>query len=200
MEKNPIELSVGEIVSNGLSIGMKNFVNLVIAAILWGVTAWIPYLNLGTTIGALDIIARIGRGDKFSPTDIFDAKYRARIGEFFLFLAFYFAGLLASYPFFASPIVQTAWSMGPFLFVDKDADPLEALKKSNRLTYGHKLTIFLSMIAVMAVVLLIAMIGAVANSTIIMILAFLVSILTVPVYAGAVSYIYNKLTGDAVAA
>ena len=200
MEKNPIELSVGEIVSNGLSIGMKNFVNLVFAAILWGVTIWIPYLNLGTTIGLIDIIARIGRGDSISPTEIFEAKYRARIGEFFLFLAFYFAGIIAAYPFLATPIVQTAWSMAPFLFVDKDADPLEALKKSNQLTYGHKLTIFLSMIAIMGAVLIIAIIGSAINSVIITLLAFFVSLLTVPVYAGAISYVYNKLTGEAVAA
>ena len=148
MEKNQVSLSIGDIVSNGVSIGMKNFVNLLLASILWVVTIWIPYLNLGTTIAMIDIVARLARGEEISPTGIFDAKYRARIGEFFLFLAFYVAGLVSSYIFLATPIVQTAWSLAPFLFVDKDRDPLESLKESNKLTYGHKMTIFLAMIVI----------------------------------------------------
>ena len=200
MEKNQVSLSIGDIVSNGVSIGMKNFVNLLLASILWVVTIWIPYLNLGTTIAMIDIVARLARGEEISPTGIFDAKYRARIGEFFLFLAFYVAGLVSSYIFLATPIVQTAWSLAPFLFVDKDRDPLESLKESNKLTYGHKMTIFLAMIVIYVAYIVVYLIAAATGEMIIMLLALIVGLLTIPIYAGATSYVYNRLTGDGVAA
>ena len=83
MQSNSVSLSIGEIVSNAISLGLKNAPSLILMAILWVLTIWIPYLNIGTTIGVWDQLVRMGRGESISPTAIFNSEYRERIGEFF---------------------------------------------------------------------------------------------------------------------
>ena len=82
------QLTIGGIFSNALTIGLKNAVSLLGAVVLWALTVWIPYLNVGTTIGLVGIIAKMGRGEVVSPTEIFDSANRRRMGEFFLVVAF----------------------------------------------------------------------------------------------------------------
>ena len=49
------KITLSGVLSEGISIGIKNLASLLIASLLWLVTIWIPYLNVGTTI------AKIGR-------------------------------------------------------------------------------------------------------------------------------------------
>ncbi len=194
-------LSVGDIVSNGIAIGMKNFVNLLIAGILWAVTFWIPYLNLGTTIGLIDIVVKMSRGESIGATDIFDPKYRTRIGEFFLLIVFYIGGTLASYPFVgAGAVLQMAWMLGPYIFVDNDEDPIEALKTSNRLMYGNKLSVFMATLVVVAVPMVVVLIGSAMNSMIVMFIAFLLYLCVMPVMIGISAYVYKTLGGGGASA
>ena len=46
-------LTVGSIISKGFEIGIKNIGTVAGAGVLWILTFWIPYLNVGTTIGLL---------------------------------------------------------------------------------------------------------------------------------------------------
>ena len=69
-------LTVGSIISKGFEIGIKNIGTVAGAGILWILTFWIPYLNVGTTIGLLGIVVALSKGIPTSATEIFDPKYR----------------------------------------------------------------------------------------------------------------------------
>lgn len=195
---NATKLSVGDIVSNSLSIGMKNFVPLLITGILYIITIWIPYLNLGTTIGIWDLVAKLGRGEKINPTDIFDEKYRRRIGDFFLLLAFLAAGMIAGFIVpGAGTVIQIAWMLALPLFVDKETDPMESITMSNRLMHGNKLTVFLAMVILgvaMGVGALILMfIGSQIHEFLGLLLLLVVYAVVLPVYLGMIAYVYARL-------
>ena len=192
------KLSVGDVVSNGVSIGLKNFVPLLITGILYVVTIWIPYLNLGTTIGLWDLVAKLGRGESVNPTDIFDEKYRSRIGDFFLLLAFLAAGMIAGFVVpGAGTVIQMAWMLALPLFVDKGTDPLESITMSNKLMHGNKLTVFLAFIVLgvaMAIGAAILMfIGAQIHELLGVLFLMVIYALILPVYLGVVSYVYARL-------
>ena len=61
---------------------------LFLAFVLWFLTACIPYVNLGTTVGLLSAAVDFAKGRPVSPIEIFDARHRARIVPFFLTLGF----------------------------------------------------------------------------------------------------------------
>ena len=82
-------MTVSSILKGGIEIGLKNFISLVGALILYVLTIWIPYLNVGTTIAMVSIPAALSRGQMISPTEIFDAKYRKKHGEFLPSHVFY---------------------------------------------------------------------------------------------------------------
>lgn len=90
------DLTLEKIVSNGISNGLQNFLPLLGAFVLWLLTCWIPYLNFGTTIALASLPIAISNGEKITPMQIFDAKYRKNIGSFSLLLLFLFAGMYAS--------------------------------------------------------------------------------------------------------
>ena len=70
MEK---KLEVVAIIKNGIELGMKNLVPILVNALLWVLTIWIPYINIGTTIGlAIGIVSKVSRGETISMTEIFD--------------------------------------------------------------------------------------------------------------------------------
>jgi hypothetical protein len=195
-------VSVGDIVSNGINNGLKNFVPLLLTGILYVITVWIPYLNLGTTIGLFDIIAKIARGEKISPSDIFDPKYRQRIGDFFLLLAILGAGYLAGNLIpGAGIVIGMAWMLALPMFVDKGVNPMDALTESNRLTYGNKLNVFLGFFVLGIIIgvglLILSLIGGLIDATLGAILVFLAMLVALPIELGAFAYVYGALTKSA---
>ena len=144
-EPIPTGLTISEIIKNSFSLGLNNKGLIIGASILWALTAWVPYLNVGTTIGFLGIIVSISKGNSTSVTEIFNAKYRKKMGEFFLLLSFMIIGIASGYAFVIIPgiVISIAWSQSILLFIDKGYSPLESIKKSNDITYGEKWTIFI---------------------------------------------------------
>ena len=61
---------------------------LFLAFVLWFLTACVPYVNLGTTVGLVSAAVDVAKGRPVSPIEIFDARHRARIVPFFLTLGF----------------------------------------------------------------------------------------------------------------
>ena len=78
------KLDIKEVLTEGVGIGIKNIVSLVLATILYVVTVWIPYLNVGTTIAMMSIPVELSKGNIINPLFIFDAKFRKNMGEFFI--------------------------------------------------------------------------------------------------------------------
>ena len=137
-------LSIGGIFQNSIQLGINQAAPLFLTILLWILTIWIPYVNVGTTIGMIGAIIALGRGEQLNPTGIFDAKYRSNIGEFFLLVGFMLVGQTVGYLFLVIPgmVLQIAWILAPYLLVDKNMTPLDAIKRSNELTNGYKWTIF----------------------------------------------------------
>ena len=140
--ENKVQLST--IFSEGIANGMKNLPSLLGALILWILTIWIPYVNVGTTIAIFTLPILMSKGVIFSPLDIFNKKYYRFMGEFFLTCSLMFMGIMMGAFFFIVPaiVISIAWSLAIYLVLDKGLNAAEALRVSNKLTYGNKWTLF----------------------------------------------------------
>jgi uncharacterized membrane protein len=199
MEETAVrKLQVMDCIKSGLEIGMKNFGPILVNTLLWMVTIWIPYINIGTTIGMVaGILAKAGKGEPISMTEIFNPSYRKYMGEFFLTNGLVGLGVSVGLVLFIVPgyVIAIAWSLSLLLVLDKEKNPTEAISLSNKLTYGYKGTIFLSQLLVSVV----AIIGAAILGLIPVIgpfLAFIVCILLIFVFIGIQAYIYKVLSAE----
>lgn len=200
-------MNVGSIISNAVQKGLKNFLPLLVNFILWALTVWIPYLNVGTTIGLVAIAAKMSKDQPISFTEIFDPKYRKRMGEFFLVSAFVGLGVSIGFAFLIIPgiVIGIAWSLAVLLVVDKDMDPVAAMNKSNQLTYGKKGTIFLGFFLVGLIVMAaLGIVGGIlslfmgSSSMVVLaviygIIMMVLGVLAASVYMGAAAYVYGQL-------
>ncbi|MFO8055240.1 MAG: hypothetical protein R6U19_08795 [Bacteroidales bacterium] len=177
------KLSLSDVLSNGFKIGFKNIISLILAYILWVITIWIPYLNVGTTIAMMSLPLSLSKGKMISPTEIFDGKYRRYMGEFFMLQGLKSIVLLPALLFMIVPaiIISISWSLALLILIDKGTDPSSALKESNKLTYGHKVTMFLSYL-ILSIPLIIPFLN------------FIYLIIYIPVILGAQAYIYQQLS------
>ncbi len=193
-----VTLNLGDVLTNGFAIGLKNALSLIGASILWILTIWIPYLNVGTTIGLFTMPVAMSKGKIVSPTEIFDGKYRQYMGEFFLLLGLRSLMTIPGYLFMYIPgiVMSLTYSMGVYIVLDKHIEPSKALSMSNKMTYGNKMTIFLSKLCVFVpfFVLGFLMSAVPALSTIIGILLFLYMIVLMPIMLGLDAYIYAELS------
>jgi len=196
-------LTFGSILSNALDIGMRNAASVIGAVVLWVLTIWIPYLNVGTTIGLIGMIAKMGRGTAISPTEIFDPRYRKQMGEFFLVSIFLFMGVYIGTAFLIIPgiVIGLAWMLAPLLVLDKGVNPMEALQQSNDLMDGHKGAVFFAQLAVnlvcvVAMVIIMAIAGAI-DVGVLSLLAMLVSlaiyVIMMTANLGVTAYVYGVL-------
>ena len=138
------KLNIIATIKDGVAMALVNYFSLVVAAALYLVTIWIPYLNVGTTIAMASLPAEIAKGKLIDPLFIFDSKYRKNMGEFFILMALMSGAISVGFLFMGIPglVISVAWSFASVLFVDKDMSALDALRESNRLTYGNKWRIF----------------------------------------------------------
>ena len=139
------EFSVVSILTEGIPLGIKNFVTIFGAAILWLLTFWIPYLNVGTTIAVSTMPMAIADNESpEGPTYIFDSKYRKYMGEYFILIGLMYMAIWTASVFLIIPgiVISLAWSQALYLLFDKQLNPIEALKESNEKTCGHKWTLF----------------------------------------------------------
>ena len=68
------KISVVSVLSEGVGLGLKNAPSLLGAVILWLLTIWVPYINVGTTIAIQTIPIELSKGKVISPLFIFDGK------------------------------------------------------------------------------------------------------------------------------
>ncbi len=194
------QLSIGSIISNAIQLGIKNMASIVGAVVLWLLTLWIPYINVGTTIAILGLAVAISKGKVISPTEIFNPKYRRNMGEFFLLIGFMYIGIVAGTLFLFIPgiVIGTAWSLAPYLLIDKNLNPTEAISVSNRITYGKKWTIFLANLILSVIMIIAILILAGIFNMISDILAGLVILIAYIAYLSimlsATAYIYGQLS------
>lgn len=201
------KLPFKETLVEACSMGVKNALSLICVAILYVLTVWIPYLNVGTTIAINSIPAELAKGNIINPLFIFDAKYRKNMGEFFIIVGLM---LMAEIPAFFMGIIPAlvldiAWSLAILLFIDKGLTSLDALRKSNELTYGYKWRIFfLSLVLAVCIGLLQGIFSGICSAidlkTLGTILSGIISILTVPFALSLEAIIYRELTSESIEA
>ena len=102
------ELTIDGIVKNSVEKGIRNLVPLLVNVVLWILTFWIPYLNVGTTIALfVGITSKMANDQPISLTEIFNPVYRKRMGEFFLALSFVQMGIWIGIMFLIIPGIVT---------------------------------------------------------------------------------------------
>jgi uncharacterized membrane protein len=138
------KVQIGTVFCEGFANGMKNLPSLLGALVLWILTIWIPYVNVGTTIAVFTLPILMSKGIVFSPLDIFSKKYYRYMGEVFLAIGLMFMGIMAGVVFLIIPgiVISIAWSLAIYLILDKGVNAAEALRLSNKLTFGNKWTLF----------------------------------------------------------
>ncbi len=200
MEK--VDLDVMSTLSEGISVGAKNLASLIAAAVLYLLTIWIPYLNVGTTIAMCSIPGRIARGEIISPLFIFDSEYRKDFASFFLLVMFVAIAMYFGLIFLFVPgiVVAISTSLSVYILIDNDTNPIDAIKQSVKATYGNKLAIFciniLYAVAVFVVGIIIFLIGYNISETLLSILMVALIVSVAPFSYGIDSVIYKKLVLD----
>jgi hypothetical protein len=204
---NGKKLAVVPTIKDGIAIGTKNIGPILVNVLLWALTVWIPYLNVGTTIGLMvGIVAKASKGEPIDMTDIFDPKYRKYIGEFFISSGLICLGVITGMLFGIIPgvVICLAWSLTLLLVIDKGKNPTEAITISNNCTYGYKrymIGIFLLVGVGFGVVNMILMgIGSATGNPVFIgffsFLSVLVGLFAVFVFIGIQASIYKQLTAD----
>ena len=191
-------MNVSDVVRNDIAIGLKNALSLIGATILWLLTCWIPYLNVGTTIALVTMPVALSKGEVISPMEIFNAKYRESMGEFFLLISFQSLGIMIGYLFMGIPgiVMSLSWLLAPMLLVDKGMNPMQALNESNKRTNGHKWTIFFSLLVANLLYMVVYFLGMLLMSAAPIlgaIVVVLLSLAVIPVFYGIYAEIYKHL-------
>jgi len=195
------KITVGGVIQEGIGIGLKNLLSLLVAVLLWFLTFWIPYLNVGTTIALSTIPIELSKGKIVSPTFIFDAKYRKYMGEYFSLLGLMFLSILPAFFFMVIPayVIAIGWSLAIYIMLDKGVSPSEALIQSNKATYGYKWTIFfVNLVLIVAFYILFFIFALIPILGAILIVALYLVLMVALLGCSAV--VYRELTKDETAA
>lgn len=139
------KLDIMQTIKDGVQYGLKNFFPLLLMVILYAVTVWIPYINIGTTIGLYKAVIGIGRGETIDPTAIFAKDNFKNLSGFFLLLGLLYMGITVACFFMLIPglVMSIAWGFAVYFFLDKKVSPLKSLQLSYDSTFGNKWRIFL---------------------------------------------------------
>lgn len=142
-----MQLTFANLISETITLALKNIASVLGAAILWLLTCWIPYINVGTTIALFyGMPIELSRGKIMNPLAIFDGKYRKYMGEFFNIVGMMLVSLIPAFMFMIVPgiIISIGWMFAVLLLIDRQMNPSEAMMSSTKYTYGYKWTLFLA--------------------------------------------------------
>ncbi len=193
MNENKINF-VG-VLQEGTALGIKNIASLVVAVLLYILTCWIPYINVGTTIALSAIPIAMSKGEVISPFFIFDEKYRKYMGEYFQLMGLKGLSLFPAYLFMIVPgiIISIGWSLALYIMLDKGVSPSEAMTRSTQSTYGYKLTIFgVNLLLLVAFGILFYIFSMIPFLGSLLIFALLIAYISISLACSAV--IYKNLT------
>ncbi len=192
------KITISSVLGEGLNIGLKNALSIICAIILWLLTIWVPYINVGTTIALCAIPVALAQGKTISPLFIFESKYRKMMGEFFLLAVFIYMAMIPLLIFLIVPafVVGIAWSLAFYLLIDKGLTPGEALTTSNRLTYGYKWRIFGVSVVIAIVPVLLVCISSFVDNIWLLLLTLVVELIVAVWSLGCNAVIYRNLSAE----
>jgi len=186
-------------IKDGVGIGIQNIGPIIVNFLLWIITIWIPYLNVGTTIGMMvGIVSKASKGEMIPFTEIFDPKYRKYMGEYFLVNSLVMMGIVAALPFFFIPgiVIGISWMFATIITVDKGKNPSEAITLSNNATYGNKWRIFFVSFLLGLVAGLLGWIFSLPGGAVSIILVLILMLFMSFIVIGVQASLYRQLTSD----
>lgn len=186
------------VLSEGLTISVKNIASIAGAVVLWLLTIWVPYINVGTTIAIQTMPVELSKGKVISPLFIFDEKYRKYMGEYFTLTGLICMSVFPALLFMLVPgiIISIGWSLAYYILVDKGVAPGEALVRSNNATSGYKWIIFGINVTIGIIFMILAKIFGLIPGTFGTIM-ILIAFIAVSVYALSCSAVmYRNLTAE----
>lgn len=192
-------LDVGQAIKGCFDIGLKNVFTVLGASVLWIITVWIPYLNIGTTIALFTVLpTKLAKGEAFSPTGIFDAKYRENMTNFFLIMGLVNAAIGFGIFLFIFPaiVLHFAWMLAPILVVNFGSKPIDAMNESYKATYGSKWAIFFSYLLLGIILAIVSLIIGLITTQVAwlgVILYIALAIVSVGLYFGLIAQIIKSL-------
>ncbi|MEG1405026.1 MAG: hypothetical protein RSB29_00620 [Alistipes sp.] len=145
-----VKLNFGTTIKESFTFGIKNAPSIMAAFLLWLVTIWIPYINVGTTIALSMLPVELANGHVINPLGIFHSKWRRYMGEYFMTAILMILPMLIAFLFLYIPgiVLSMAWSLSFYFLIDKGKNPVQAIKASNDATYGSKWTIFFATLVI----------------------------------------------------
>ena len=124
------KLRFGATFREGLVYAGRNFFPLLGCILLYFLTIWIPYLNIGTMIAMTLLPVQMSKGESINPSHIFNPRYRKYMSEYFILVGIMYAALIASLLF-----CHTRYSHGHGMGIIA-IFPNRKAKKSHRGTSG----------------------------------------------------------------
>lgn len=148
METKKLDFSTT--LKDAISIGLKNAPSVIAAVILWLITIWVPYINVGTTIAITLLPTQLAKGKIINPLSIFEGKYRRYMGEYFITMGLMIFPILIGVIFMFVPaiVLSIAWTLSYYFLIEKGKNPIQAIKASNDATYGSKWIMFAAKLVV----------------------------------------------------
>ena len=186
------KLEIIPTIVEGAKLGIKNFVSLLLTIILYVLTVWIPWLNVGTTIGLYRVIIDMTKGKVINPTSIFSKKNYHNLGNFFLLMGLQSIGVTAACVFMFIPgiVMGIAWGFAIYFFLDKKVSPLKSLQLSYDSTYGNKWRIFaVGFLMSLAICIVCGLLGAIPKAGVV--LAVLAAIVCSAICVAIDGVMYN---------
>jgi hypothetical protein len=197
---NKIKLDIGDTLIDGLNISLKNIGPILVNLLLWVLTIWIPYINVGTTIGMFSgIVIKASREETISYTEIFNPRYRKYMGDYFLTVGLIFMGVLIGVIFLIVPgiIISIAWGFALLFVVDKEKNPMDAIKLSHDITYGHKGRIFLISLILSVIFSIVQTVLKQFDNDFASFLIIIIAVFQIFVSLGIQASMYKQLAGEA---
>lgn len=187
------------VMSEGATIAVKNVLSMAGAVVLWFLTIWVPYINVGTTIALQTMPIELSKGKVISPLYIFDEKYRKYMGEYFTLTGLISLSVLPALAFLIVPaiIILLGWSLAYYILVDKGVAPGEALVRSNNATSGYKWVLFAINISISVPLLILMMMIFSSAAGTFGIIMTLIAVIAVTVYSlSCMAVVYRNLTAE----
>lgn len=137
-------LSLSLTLSEGFTMGFRNSLSFLGTIILYGLTIWVPYINIGTTIAIASLPLLYAKNQSFSPFFIFESSYRKRMGDCLLLSVFMGSITIVSTiaMFFPALVIGLTYSLSLLFLLDREQDPIASMQSSQKATYGSKWTMF----------------------------------------------------------
>ncbi|GBD07353.1 hypothetical protein HRbin21_01171 [bacterium HR21] len=151
VESVPDVLEFGDLLGYAFRWGFGQYFNILLMLLLWVLTIWIPYVNIGTTIAVTTgAPILLSRQQRISPTFIFNREYRTVMADWLLLLGLMVGAVLFALVFVLVPalVLSFGWLLAPLLLVDRGMGVLESLRRSWQATLGEKWTLFFGLLAV----------------------------------------------------